>query len=95
MTQQNFESNVKKCWQNQFKKENHRINKSSSISEIKNAGFDIVTTLFDKELRFADQYLDINSSNGCFCFFSDGEHPYIGWRYDWKEIYNGKEWITD
>ena len=31
-------------------------------------------------------------SNGCYYYFSDGEHPTIGWRKDWKEKYNGKDW---
>ena len=31
-------------------------------------------------------------SNGCYYYFSDGEHPTIGWRKDWMEKYNGKDW---
>lgn len=55
----------------------------------------VVESVRDEELLFDDDKLNSDQSNGCFYYFSDGNRPKIGWRYDWKDIYNGEEWITE
>ena len=44
---------------------------------------------------FDQDILNETSSNGCFYHFSDGDKPKIGWRFDWKEKYNGAEWTIE
>lgn len=48
-----------------------------------------------EDLKFEEDQLTRTQSNGCFFYFSDGERPKLGWRYDWKNKYNGIEWITE
>ena len=95
ITQNNFEDNVIRTWENRFKKHNRKINSSSSDDEMKTAGYNVVSDLLGEELCYGGENLGLCTSNGCFFYFSDGEHPYMGWRYDWENKYNGGKWIIE
>lgn len=90
-----FERDVKTRWDNHFGEQNDGINEHSTPDEIKNAAKAVVKGVRDEYLQFDGEPLNADSSNGCFYYFSDGKTPKIGWRYDWKEKYNGEEWTTE
>ncbi len=90
-----FERDVKTRWDNHFGEQNDGINKHSTPDEIKNAAKAVVKGVRDEHLLFDGEPLNTDSSNGCFYYFSDGKTPKIGWRYDWKEKYNGEEWTIE
>lgn len=91
----NFEREVKNRWNKQHKKHNKNISETTPIEDVKKAAMQVVGSVRDEELLFDDDKLNSDQSNGCFYYFSDGNRPKIGWRYDWKDIYNGEEWITE
>lgn len=91
----NFEREVKNRWNKQHKKHNKNISETTPIEDVKKAAMQVVESVRDEELLFDDDKLNSDQSNGCFYYFSDGNRPKIGWRYDWKDIYNGEEWITE
>lgn len=90
-----FERDVKTRWDNHFGEQNDEINEHSTPDEIKNAAKAVVKGVRDEHLLFDGEPLNMDSSNGCFYYFSDGKSPKIGWRYDWKEKYNGEEWTIE
>lgn len=91
----NFERELKNRWNKQHKKHNKNISETTPIEDVKKAAMQVVESVRDEELLFDDDKLNSDQSNGCFYYFSDGNRPKIGWRYDWKDIYNGEEWITE
>lgn len=90
-----FENDVKNRWNIQHKRHNKGVDGSTPIEDVKKAAMQVVDCIREEELLFDSDKLNSEQSNGCFYYFSDGEKPKIGWRYDWKEKYNGEEWITD
>lgn len=90
-----FESDVKNRWNIKHKKYNRGIDGSTPIEDVKKAAMQVVDSIREEELLFDNDKLNSEQSNGCFYYFSDGKTPKIGWKYDWKEKYNGEEWITD
>ena len=92
---QNFEHDVKTRWDNHFGEHNDSINVMSTADDIKSAAKEVLKGVRGEDLVFDDERLNKDSSNGCFYYFSDGKHPKIGWRYDWKEKYNGEEWTIE
>lgn len=92
---QNFEYDVKTRWDNHFGEHNDSISVMSTAHDIKSAAKEVLKGVRGEDLVFDDEKLNKDSSNGCFYYFSDGKHPKIGWRYDWKEKYNGEEWTIE
>lgn len=90
-----FEMDVKTRWDNYFGENNDGISGSSTSDDIKNAAKAVLKGVRSEDLLFDKDSLNRDQSNGCFYHFSDGERPKIGWRYDWKEKYNGEEWIIE
>ena len=90
-----FERDVKTRWDNHFGEQNDEINEHSTPDEIKNAAKAVVKGVRGEYPIFDGEALNADSSNGCFYYFSDGKTPRIGWRYDWKEKYNGEEWTIE
>lgn len=90
-----FESDVKNRWNIQHKKHNRGIDGATPIEDVKKAAMQVVDSIRKEELLFDSDKLNSEQSNGCFYYFSDGKTPKIGWRYDWKEKYNGEEWTTE
>lgn len=90
-----FENEVKQRWRYHFNKENIDIEEDSSEKNILYAGRNVVLGVMKEDLKFEEDQLTRTQSNGCFFYFSDGERPKLGWRYDWKNKYNGIEWITE
>lgn len=90
-----FERDVKTRWDNHFGEQNDGINEHSTPDDIKNAAKAVVKGVRDEHLLFDGEPLNTDYSNGCFYYFSDGKTPKIGWRYDWKEKYNGEEWTIE
>ena len=80
---------------NAYNKENIDIEEDSSEKNILYAGRNVVLGVMKEDLKFEEDQLTRTQSNGCFFYFSDGERPKLGWRYDWKNKYNGIEWITE
>lgn len=91
----NFEQDVKTRWDNYFGENNDGISGSSSPDDIKDAAKKVLKGVRSEDLLFDEDRLNRDQSNGCFYHFSDGERPKIGWRYDWKEKYNGEEWTIE
>ena len=81
----NFERNVRTIWGNHFGENNDEINDLSSADDIKKAAQHVVKGIRGENLIFDEDNLNRDQSNGCFYYFSDGDKPKIGWRYDWKE----------
>ena len=92
--QKAFEADVFNRWYNAFD-HNDNISASSSKEQIKDAGRKVLKEVRSQTLKYDKDDLDTVVSNGCFYHFSDGESPRIGWRFDWKEKYNGQEWIIE
>lgn len=90
-----FERDVKSRWNIKYKKHNKGVDESTPIEDVKKAAMQVVDSLREEELLFDRDRLNSEQSNGCFYYFSDGKKPKIGWRYDWKDKYNGEEWITE
>lgn len=90
-----FEKDVKARWKKHHKKINKGISSANSVDEIKQAAQTVLENVRHEHLYFDQDILNETSSNGCFYYFSDGNKPKIGWRYDWKEQYNGEEWIIE
>jgi len=91
----NFEQDVKTRWDNYFGENNDGINVLSSIDDIQKAAQQVLKGVRGENLIFDEDNLNRDQSNGCFYHFSDGDRPKIGWRYDWKEKYNGEEWTIE
>lgn len=91
----NFERNVRTIWGNHFGENNDEINDLSSADDIKKAAQHVIKGIRGENLIFDEDNLNRDQSNGCFYYFSDGDKPKIGWRYDWKEKYNGEEWTIE
>lgn len=91
----NFERNVRTIWGNHFGENNDEINDLSSADDIKKAAQHVIKGIRGENLIFDEDNLNRDLSNGCFYYFSDGDKPKIGWRYDWKEKYNGEEWTIE
>lgn len=91
----NFEKDVKARWKKHHRKNNNGISSANSGDEIKRAARTVLEEVRNEHLFFDQDILNEISSNGCFYHFSDGDKPKIGWRYDWKERYNGEEWTIE
>ena len=74
---------------------NNGISASKSEDEIKQAARAVLDGVRNENPIFDQDILNETSSNGCFYHFSDGDKPKIGWRFDWKEKYNGEEWTIE
>lgn len=90
-----FENDVKARWKKCHRKHNFGISAENSDNEVKQAAKGVLEEVRNEHLFFDQDILNETSSNGCFYHFSDGEKPKIGWRYDWKEKYNGEEWTIE
>ena len=90
-----FEKDVKARWKKHHKKYNNGISASNSGDEVKQAAQTVLEEVRNEHPVFDQDILNETSSNGCFYYFSDGDKPKIGWRYDWKEKYNGEEWTIE
>lgn len=91
----NFEKDVKARWNKHHRKNNNGISAAKSEEEIKQAARMVLDGVRNEHPIFDQDNLNELSSNGCFYHFSDGDRPKIGWRYDWKEKYNGEEWTIE
>lgn len=91
----NFERDVKARWKKHHRTNNNGISASKSEDEIKQAARAVLDGVRNENPIFAQDILNETSSNGCFYHFSDGDKPKIGWRFDWKEKYNGEEWTIE
>ena len=90
-----FEKDVKARWKKYFRKYNNGINATKSSDDINLAAQTVLDGVRSEHPIFDQDILNETSSHGCFYHFSDGERPKIGWRYDWKEKYNGEEWTIE
>lgn len=90
-----FENDVKFRWKKHHRKYNLGINDATALEDAKRAARQVIDEVRKEHLLFDQDALNETSSNGCFYYFSDGEKPKIGWRYDWKEKYNGEEWTIE
>lgn len=90
-----FEKEVKQTWRHHFEKENIDIEKDSLEPIILSAAQNVVWGVLGESIKFEEDNLSRTESNGCFFYFSDGKTPKIGWRNDWKDKYNGIEWIIE
>ena len=91
----NFEKEVRARWKKHHRKYNKSISASNSADEVKQAAQAVLENVRNEHPIFDHDTLNETSSNGCFYYFSDGDKPKIGWRYDWKEKYNGEEWTIE
>ena len=91
----NFERDVKARWKKYHRTNNNGISASKSEDEIKQAARAVLDGVRNENPIFDQDILNETSSNGCFYHFSDGDKPKIGWRFDWKEKYNGEEWTIE
>lgn len=94
-TQKTFEADVWSRWDDAFTRHNSGLTVLSSIADIMKAGMNVLNELKRQDLKYGNDELGRFESNGCFYHFSDGDSPRIGWRYDWKELYHGKEWTIE
>lgn len=90
-----FEKDVKARWKKHHKKINKGISANNSVDEVKRAAQAVLEEVRNEHPVFDQDILNETSSNGCFYHFSDGDKPKIGWRYDWKDKYNGEEWTIE
>lgn len=92
-----LEREAKGYWRNAFKNETPAPEDNPSEKDIVTAAKKVLANVREKKLKVDgdEDSLDINYSNGCYYYFSDGPSPRIGWRMDWMEKYNGEQWITD
>lgn len=90
--QKAFEEHVHSIWDTIFWDKNNGI-ESKSEEDVKSAARSVLTSIRLQNLPFVGDENLGDSSTGCYYYFSDGDHPTIGWRYDWLEKYNGKDWI--
>lgn len=94
--QRNFVEEVHLNWENSFDQQCEEISPTSTEEEVKKCARKILYELRKSE---TDEPLNRRSVIGCYYHFSDGEHPTIGWRHDWKDKYNGKDfrkkWTID
>lgn len=92
-----LEREAKGYWKNAFKSETPDPEDNPTEKSIVAAAKKVLAKVRDKNLKVDgdEDSLDINYSNGCYYYFSDGPSPRLGWRMDWKEKYNGEQWITD
>ncbi len=84
-----FEYNVHSKWDNIF------LNIYQSGNSGANDEEKARNVLFETrqiKLEFVEGESIETFSNGCYYYFSNLKHPTIGWRKDWKERYNGKDW---
>ena len=86
-----FEKDVHGRWGNLFD-DVYGENECSSELEMARTARQLLRATRKESVLFNGEYIGNSSSNGCYYYFSDGEHPTIGWRKDWKEKYNGKDW---
>ena len=93
--QRNFERDVKNRWKNHFLEENDGLTFMSDEEQKNKAAKAVVRRVRNEWLKFDEDDLNSEASNGCFYYFSDGKEPRIGWRVDWESLYNGKEWTID
>lgn len=91
-----IERNAKSKWKNAFDTHTPDEEDSPSEKEIKDAAKLVAGEVLGSEVSVYDgEKLEMDYSNGCYYYFSNGDAPRMGWRMDWKEKYNGTEWITD
>ena len=84
-----FEHNVHSKWDDIFLNI-HQEGDSGSSKEEKAR-----KVLFETrkiKLEFVEGESIDKFSNGCYYYFSNLKYPTIGWRKDWMERYNGKDW---
>lgn len=97
--QQTFEQDIHLNWENHFEYYNGSISDLTSEQDIKKSAKDILYQIRNSKVNFVGEPLSNESVYGCYYYFSDGEHPTIGWRSDWKDKYNGedfrKKWTID
>lgn len=86
-----FEKDVHNCWDTLFYEVYDEPNDIDE-QEMNKKGRELLQKIRKENVLFNGDNIGITSSNGCYYYFSNGEHPTIGWRQDWKEKYNGKEW---
>lgn len=90
-----FEKDVKARWKRYHRKHNNGINLLSTEEDVILAAQQVLEEVRGEHMIFDQDPLNESSSNGCFYHFSDGKNPKIGWRYDWKEKYDGEEWTIE
>lgn len=97
--QQTFEKGIHLNWENHFEYYNGSISYLSSEQDIKKSAKDILYQIRNSKINFVGEPLSNESVYGCYYYFSDGDHPTIGWRSDWKDKYNGEDfrqkWTID
>lgn len=97
--QQTFEKDIHLNWENHFEHYNGYITDLSSEQDIKKSAKDILYQIRNSKINFSGEPLSNESVYGCYYYFSDGDHPTIGWRSDWKDKYNGEDfrqkWTID
>lgn len=86
-----FEKDVHGKWDTLFDV-TYGENEVSNELEMALAARQLLRETRKESVLFNGEYIGNSSSNGCYYYFSDGEHPTIGWRKDWMERYNGKKW---
>lgn len=86
-----FEKDVHEIWENLFD-EVYGENEVESDLELAQCGRKLLRATRKVNVMYNGEDIGNSSSNGCYYYFSDGEHPTIGWRKDWMERYNGKDW---
>ena len=89
--QQAFEKDIHLNWENHFEHYNGCLSDESCEQDIKKSAKDILYQIRNSKVNFVGEVLNIESVYGCYYYFSDGDHPTIGWRSDWKEKYNGED----
>lgn len=90
-----FEKDVKARWKKHYRTQNNGISAVSAPADVEQAARNVLEKVRGEHPMFDQDELNETSSNGCFYYFSDGDKPKIGWRYDWKEKYNGEEWTIE
>lgn len=90
-----FENDVKTRWKKHYRKHNNGIDDTTKKEDADVAARLVLDGVRSEHLIFDQDILNESNSNGCYYHFSDGKTPKIGWRYDWKEKYNGEEWTIE
>lgn len=86
-----FEKDVHERWDNLYDEiygENEDLIEIDALRSARK----LLRSTRKEQVVFNGEYIGSPSSNGCYYYFSNGNHPTIGWRKDWKERYNGKNW---
>lgn len=87
-----FEKSVHSTWDAIFWSKNDGIEDKTEEKKI-SAAKAVLTETRSQTFHFVNNEYLGDASNGCIYYFSDGDQPTIGWRCDWMDLYNGKDWI--